>query len=244
MIIHDRVIDDEYIIHYLKSKSYADSIRKRITFYNCKFTYRFIDTVFNGSKFINCTFTNGSFTVVRFNKCTFESIIFEDNPRQCFIKCALLNCSYDEAFEQSFAETAPCPDKGEFVAWKKAFISLENNMLLKDRMKRVYGTSFIDCGFMYSMPCIIKLLIPEDAKRSCAFSNKCRCDKAKVLDIQDLSGDYSLCYSIAHSNYDPTFKYNIGETITPKTPFDTNPFNECSSGIHFFMSREEAVNYR
>ena len=233
MIIHDRVIDGEYII---------SNLRKRVTFYNCKFTHKCIYGVFNGSKFINCTFTNESFSLVTFKNCIFKNIIFEDNPRLCFTKCELLNCSYDKAFKQNFAKTAPCPGKGEFVAWKKAFAPLLDDTL-KDYIERIYGMKIMDYVCKYPTPCIIKLLIPEDAKRSCAFSNKCRCDKAKVLDIQDLSGK-SLRDTIAYSRFDPTFKYNIGETITPMGPFDLDPFKECSSGIHFFMHREEAVNYR
>ena len=241
MVIHDKVIDDKYIISNLKNKSYIDSTRKRVTFYNCTFIHKFIYKTFNGFKFINCTFTNGSFTVVTFKNCTFKNIIFKDDPRRCFTKCTLLNCSYDETFKQSFAETAPCPSEGEFIAWKKAIIPLLDDTL-ENYMDHVYGTVFINYAFTYPTPCIIKLLIPEDAKRSCALSNKCRCDKAKVLDIQDMFGK-SLHDTIAYSQFDPTFKYNIGETITPRKPFDDNPFNECSSGIHFFMSREEAVNY-
>ena len=28
-----------------------------------------------------------------------------------------------------------------------------------------------------------------------------------------------------------------------KTIFDTNRWNECAPGIHFFITRQEAVNY-
>ena len=44
------------------------------------------------------------------------------------------------------------------------------------------------------------------------------------------------------SYYDYKFKYNIGETITVKN-FDDNRWNECSSGIHFFVDRAEAEKY-
>ena len=54
-----------------------------------------------------------------------------------------------------------CPDTGSFVGWKKA------------------GGK------------IIKLEIPADAKRCSAISKKCRCDKAKVLEIQNLDGSIS-----------------------------------------------------
>ena len=88
---------------------------------------------------------------------------------------------------------------------------------------------------------IVKLKILEDAKRSSAFSRKCRCDKALVLDIQNLNGE-SANTTIALSKYDSKFKYEIGE-IVKVDDFDNNRFKECASGIHFFITRDEAVEY-
>ena len=88
---------------------------------------------------------------------------------------------------------------------------------------------------------IVKLKILEDAKRSSAFSRKCRCDKALVLDIQNLNGE-SANTTIAVSKYDNKFKYEIGE-IVKVDDFDNNRFKECASGIHFFITRDEAVEY-
>ena len=84
-------------------------------------------------------------------------------------------------------------------------------------------------------------MILEDAKRSSAFGRKCRCDKALVLDIQKPNGK-SANTSIAESEYDKDFKYEIGG-IVQVTDFDDNRYNECTSGIHFFITREEAVSY-
>ena len=44
------------------------------------------------------------------------------------------------------------------------------------------------------------------------------------------------------SNYTPDFIYKLGKIVEEPT-YDTNRFNECASGIHFFITREEAVNY-
>ena len=88
---------------------------------------------------------------------------------------------------------------------------------------------------------IVKLKILEDAKRSSAFSRKCRCDKALVLDMQNLNGE-SANTTIALSKYDSKFKYEIGE-IVKVDDFDNNRFKECASGIHFFITRDEAVEY-
>ena len=88
---------------------------------------------------------------------------------------------------------------------------------------------------------IVELLIPEDARRCSATSRKCRCDKAKVLSITKLNGT-SDGVDTVYSKYDETFAYKIGEIVEVKD-FDDNRWNECSTGIHFFVTRQEAVNY-
>ena len=104
-----------------------------------------------------------------------------------------------------------CPEKGSFIAFKKA-----------------------GCY-------IIELFIPSNAKRCSATSRKCRCSKAKVISITTPSGDKTNITEV-HSNYDPNFIYKLGEYVEVKN-FDDNRWNECSTGIHFFITRQEAVNY-
>ena len=85
------------------------------------------------------------------------------------------------------------------------------------------------------------LEIPEDAKRLSATGRKCRCDKAKVLGIQNIDGTQSDLTEIASDRtYD--FVYKIGEVVSVDD-FDEDRWNECSTGIHFFINREEAVRY-
>ena len=103
-----------------------------------------------------------------------------------------------------------CPSDGEFIGWKKV-----SNKL-------------------------IRLLIPSDAKRSSSTSNKCRCDKAKVLEITDLDGSNPIT-SVINKNYVET-QYVVGEMVFPDS-FDENRWNECSNGIHFFINKQEAINY-
>ena len=104
-----------------------------------------------------------------------------------------------------------CPEKGSFIAFKKA-----------------------GCY-------IIELFIPLNAKRCSATSRKCRCSKAKVISITTPSGDKTNITEV-HSDYDPNFIYKLGEYVEVKN-FDDNRWNECSTGIHFFIARQEAVNY-
>ena len=105
-----------------------------------------------------------------------------------------------------------CPEKGSFIAFKK----------VKDDY-------------------IVELLIPEDARRCSATSEKCRCDKAKVLSITKLDGT-SDGVDTVYSIHDDAFAYKIGEIVEVKD-FDDNRWNECSTGIHFFLTRQEAVKY-
>ena len=87
---------------------------------------------------------------------------------------------------------------------------------------------------------IVKLLITEDAKRSSATTRKCRCSKAKVLSITSLDGKEE--YTKVASNYDIDFIYEVGKIVEVKD-FDENRWKECAHGIHFFITRDEAVMY-
>ena len=110
-----------------------------------------------------------------------------------------------------------CPEEGSFIGFKKA---LDKNNEIEY---------------------IVKLEIPEDALRSSATTRKCRCSKAKVLSITNLDGT-DADTDVAYSGHDPNFIYKIGE-IVEVADFDTDRWNECSTGIHFFITRQEAVDY-
>lgn len=88
---------------------------------------------------------------------------------------------------------------------------------------------------------IVKLRITETSKRCSSTSRKCRCSEAEVLSITNLDGTDNYITSVS-SDYDPNFVYKIGEIVSVPD-FDEDRWNECSTGIHFFITREEAVNY-
>ena len=85
---------------------------------------------------------------------------------------------------------------------------------------------------------IVKLEICDTAKRSSAWGRKCRCSAAKVLAIYDGENEREE----AHSIYNDDFVYRVGEIVSVED-FDDNRLNECSSGIHFFITRKEAEDY-
>jgi len=76
---------------------------------------------------------------------------------------------------------------------------------------------------------VCKLRIPEEAK--CAASwcgNKLRAEYAVVLE-----GSGKSFYGLS---------YVVGETVHPDK-YDDDPRLECSHGIHFFLTRQEAEDY-
>jgi hypothetical protein len=83
---------------------------------------------------------------------------------------------------------------------------------------------------------IVKLLIPKYAKRSNATTRKCRASYVEVLHIYD---GHEKAYS----------KHDGGKTVYEKSKivkcdtWDTNRWNECSGGIHFFLTKEEAERW-
>ena len=99
--------------------------------------------------------------------------------------------------------------------------------------------SFI--GYKKARNMIIKLEITEDAKRVSATSRKCRCNKAKVLGIYDYERNLLEDKEVA-SDRDKDFIYRVGEVAEVKD-FDEDRWNECSTGIHFFINFQEAVKY-
>lgn len=88
---------------------------------------------------------------------------------------------------------------------------------------------------------IVKLHIPQDALRSSATTRKCRCNKAEVIEIYNIDGTIAD-ERIISSSYDSSFTYEVGKTVEVQD-FDTNRWEECTQGIHFFINRQEAINY-
>lgn len=83
---------------------------------------------------------------------------------------------------------------------------------------------------------VCKLLIPEDAARSNGISRHCRASHAIVLELPEGCQE-------GHSFYDEHFIYRVGDTVYPRDPFNYDRWKKCASGIHFFVTREEAEEY-
>ena len=120
-----------------------------------------------------------------------------------------------------------CPDTGSFVGWKKAYY-----YSAKDSAPG-------DCV-------IVKLRITDDAKRLSATARACRASKVEVLEIQSLDGDVLISdpssADCAVSMKYIDFEYRVGDLIEVEN-FEENRWISVASGIHFFINRQDAVDY-
>lgn len=234
---------------------FTNGILSNVRFNHCQFK----DTSFNDCKLISCMFnrcnTEGmSFFVCQiFNNAFVKTILknsvwsktniyhstFKDNNYTSaqFEKTSnFYDTSLDDdAFniEQAMIEpniVQACPSHGSFIGWKKGLI---------------YATRSDDITKIPSPAiALIQLEIPEDAERVGGYLNgKCRCSKAKVLSIRAIHDGKLIDNGIAFSMYgNNKTRYKVGEMVYPDS-FDSNPYAVCSHGIHFFVSKENALRY-
>lgn len=177
------------------------------------------NVIFHDSQFVNCPILGMQIDHSDFNGTTF----IDGHPH--FI---LTDTSFDQG-EPAISQL--CPSEGSFIGWKKCLVRSKN----------------IDADEQYSSyEVILKLQIEEDAKRSNAFGRKCRCSKARVIGVYNLlTGqpkqiDYERF--VICSCFDNNFIYKPNE-IVEVPDFDENRWIECASGIHFFMTKNEAIEY-
>ena len=95
--------------------------------------------------------------------------------------------------------------------------------------------------------CLVQLKINPRALRYQPLNKKCRASSAKVIGIYDINSSKSnlkkLPQKMVHSQYDYNFFYEVDKTVRPRHKFDKDHTQECTSGIHFFLTLDEAKNY-
>lgn len=176
------------------------------------------------------------FYTITFSNCKIKSLYCIADSRgidNVFNACEIVDYDkiphYGVTFDKDCIFVKPrksvCPEEGAFIGWKKCLFEIKIN------------------GMIRTEKCIVKLWIPKDAKRSNAFSNKCRCSKAKVLGVYDLFGNELTGVQCARSACSCSgTKYVKDRWVYPDS-FDEEWYRECSHGIHFFMTFDEAVDY-
>lgn len=199
---------------------FDDCLFIAVCFRNCNLSH----TWFRGCTFLDCSFVDCDISQAHFN-CSSSMV------RTAFIKCDLDQIRLPELFIPdviSDSKNVPyipmvCPDEGEIIGYKKAWA--------------------VDDGLR--CPVLITLRIPADARRSSGFGRKCRCDKATVVKMEWVNprrhsdpNVYMACSGISEN-----FVYTEGKEVKPRNGFCTDRWNVCSGGIHFFMNKQEAIDY-
>lgn len=201
---------------------------------------KFLLSLLSSCKFINCSFDDVSFKVAFLHQCEFIDCTFKDVSfngarfgTSKFYNCSFINTVFNDAYM----------DKVDIINCKFQCCSGING----DSERFCKGRSVIGWKMGYYLNndgilenVIIRLEIPEDALKSSATTNSCRCDKAKVLDITTIKG----CTHVqeARSILDANFIYKVGE-IVEVSNFDNRYWIESTHGIHFFLHELAARNY-
>ena len=81
---------------------------------------------------------------------------------------------------------------------------------------------------------LVQVAVGAKAKRSNSTGRKCRAEYVKVLQV--IGAEEGV------SQYDQNTRYKVGE-IVRCDKWDDDRWNECSGGIHFFLTRAEAEAY-
>jgi len=222
--------------------SFEGVTAKYATFSDCKFNKchfvedcNFVNTDFNDCDLTEIETDSGAnFTGATFDRCNFKNANCYDsnfrdtsfwntdltNVNMCeadFTNADFTNCKLDNIkYDECTCGIAlACPEKGAFTAFKKA---------------ELYNGEY----------CIVELQVPADALRSSATTRKCRVSKAKVVAVYTMNG--KSVKQNAYSTHTRSFAYKLGKTVEVKN-FDKNRWNECSTGIHCFITKREAEQY-
>lgn len=214
-----------------------------------------------GEDFSGADFSGAELVNVVFCKCNFRGADFSGLRLEntCFEKCL-----FDVVEEGGFWSTV------ELAQFYKANIRIKYNTPRTDNIMNliynncyenytilssdifcpvdtvgqeliVYKKIHVDANFIIYGNAVAKLRIPADAERIIYKGDKCRASCAQVLEIKDgLENSYDIGCS---AFYPIVQEYKVGSMIYADS-FDSNPLTVCSSGIHFFLTEEEAWDYR
>ena len=213
-LIHDTAISNvEYFAIMMNDSKIVDTSMTYVSDNNFGDTNVFLNCEIRMSYFMNCSFESSYLY-----NCTIVDNYFSET---------LLDGS--KSADSTIEIPMICPKEGSFIGYKQIRFCKPH---YRGDMAMVRGIAVLE--------------IPEDAKRINAGGNKCRASKAKVLRIESFDGE-ELDIDVAYSRYTSSIgqspmKYSKGEMVYADS-FDESRFNTCSNGIHFFMSREDAVHY-
>lgn len=205
----------------------------------------FSDMDLSGWDLSNIDFSLSSFHRVIFDgadmtKCNVSHVLFEN----CSLRGASLRFAKLECALLRYADMRECNIEGANLHCAVLEYAKLDGIISNEETKWFRLHCPEKGAFLGYKKCfngrLVQLLIPADAKRTSATMNSCRCNKAKVLTIK--SFDYKENYTEAWSLVDENFVYRVGEWVEVKD-FNEDRWMDSTTGIHFWLTREEAMNY-
>lgn len=193
----------------------------------------------------NIDFKKSAFHNVNLNEadmcgCSVENALFQDTT---LCKTKFQSASLKEAVFR-YCDMTGCDICGADLYCAVLEYAVLDNVVYDDETKWFRMHCPETGAFLGYKKCVndrmVQLLIPADAKRTSATLPSCRCSKAKVLTIK--SFDYSEQFHEAWSLVDENFVYRVGEWVEVKD-FNEDRWMDSTTGIHFWMTREEAKAY-
>ncbi|MGO1369762.1 pentapeptide repeat-containing protein [Senegalia sp. (in: firmicutes)] len=187
-------------------------------------------STFHRVKFDKANLENSGVFNVLFDKCSF----YKTNFKYANLECAALR----------YADMTACNIEGSNLYGAILENAKLDDIIFNDDTKWFHMHCPEQGAFLGYKKCfdnrLVQLLIPKDAKRTSATLPSCRCNKAKVLSIK--SFDYEKNYMEASSLVDDNFIYRVGQWVEVKN-FNDDRWRDSTTGIHFWLTREEAKNY-
>ena len=190
-------------------------------------TCNFRETNLNNSNFdkgvaCECDFYGASarmssFFRTKLDKCVFAMADFSNSDllEASFYKSVFCGCSFSDARNIPVFIPTYLPE-GDFIGWVKVIGETESY--------------------------IVKIKILKDSQRTRGVGDICRCDKALVLSIQDLDGNELDVEEIEYHDRTGTLVFKKWE-VTECEYWYPGRWNDCQSGITFFIDRQSAVLY-
>ena len=192
--------------------------------------------------FDGAVFTNVDMAGTTFRKCNFNHSWF----KECKTKgIRFLYCDVQEANFRWMDFTGADFSGSNFHHTLFEYATTED--ITDNEDTKFYRMACPETGPFIAWKCctelrVVQLLVPADARRVSATAETCRCDRAKVLSIKSI--DETISYTWAQSTVDPDFYYEVGKWVEPANGFEPNRWRDSSQGIHFFMERQQAVDYQ
>ena len=191
-------------------------------------------------EFLSSSFHNVNFTGANFENSDLEAVLLDD----CIMENTNLRNTNLTSLRANYINFRNANICGAQLYTASLSYSDLTGVIADENTKHYYMRCPETGPFVAYKKCqddrIVQLLVPADAKRSSATLDTCRCSKAKVLAIKSI--DEMTFYDEAYATITDSFVYRKGEWVEADS-FDPERWNDAAPGIHFWMSREEAIHY-